>query len=134
MVCRSPGCNSIEHLQYSGQCPVQRRREKRGNARAYMAAQIEEDVNDGVPIDEILTEILFSQPTCEAHEESDSDADIEAGVGFVEENFLADTAAHEPDDSDETSAENFQEGRPSGAAQFSEKSLVSQFGDWWQRS
>ena len=84
MVCRSPGCESTDHLQYSGRCPVQQRRMKNGNARAYMAAAIEEDIDSGIPVEDVLTEILFSQGGPGDEEESDTDPD-DGVVNFASE-------------------------------------------------
>jgi hypothetical protein len=37
MVCRSRGCNSTEHFQYSGQCPVEKARRQQGLSTVHMA-------------------------------------------------------------------------------------------------
>lgn len=88
MVCRSVGCNSTEHLQYSGRCPVQQRREKQGTARTYMAATIQEDISDGIAVEDILTEILFSQENESADESEDGDSESGGMVGLAESDLL----------------------------------------------
>lgn len=131
MVCRSVGCGSTEHLQYSGRCPVQKRREKEGAARTYMAATIQEDVSRGVAVEDILTEILFSQGNDSVSDSSDGGEEEDGDVTFLADDDLGlhdqpeldslFSANHKPDE-----GENF---RPSPT-----KTGIfgSGFSKWWQ--
>jgi hypothetical protein len=67
MVCRSRGCNSTEHFQYSGKSPVEKAQWQQGISTVHMAQCIVDDVADGMDIWDCVAEILFSR----AHEETD---------------------------------------------------------------
>jgi hypothetical protein len=67
MVCRSWGCNSTEHFQYSGKCPVERAWRQQGLSTVHMAQCIVDDVAKGMDIWDCVAKILFSR----AHEETD---------------------------------------------------------------
>jgi hypothetical protein len=67
MVCRPRGCNSTEHFQYSGNCPVEKARRQQGLSTWHMAQCIVDDVAKGMDIWDCVAEILFSR----AHEETD---------------------------------------------------------------
>jgi hypothetical protein len=67
MVCRSRGCNSTEHFQYSGKCPVEKARRQQGFSTVHMAQCIVNDVMNGMDVWDCIAEILFSR----AHEEND---------------------------------------------------------------
>jgi hypothetical protein len=67
MVCRSRGCNSTEHFQYSGKCPVEKARRQQGLSAVHMAQCIVDDVAKGMDIRDCVAEILFSR----AHDETD---------------------------------------------------------------
>jgi hypothetical protein len=67
MVSRSRGCNSTEHFQYSGKCPVEKARRQQGLSTVHMAQGIVDDVTNGIDIWDCVAEILFPR----AHEETD---------------------------------------------------------------
>jgi hypothetical protein len=67
MVCRSRGCNSTEHFQYSGKCPVEKARRQQGLSAVHMAQCIVDDAAKGMDIWDCVAEILFSR----AHEKTD---------------------------------------------------------------
>lgn len=61
MVCRSQGCGSTTHFQYSGKCPVEQERRRNGTSAIFMASCIEEDLARGEDILGIFCEVLFSK-------------------------------------------------------------------------
>lgn len=61
MVCRSQGCGSTTHFQYSGKCPVEQARRRNGSSAVYMANAIENDLARGEDILGIFCEVLFSK-------------------------------------------------------------------------
>jgi hypothetical protein len=61
MVRRSRGCNSTEHFQYSGKCPVEKARRQQGLSTVHMAQCIVDDVAKGMDIWDCVAEILFSR-------------------------------------------------------------------------
>jgi hypothetical protein len=67
MVCRSRGCNSTEHFQDSGKCPVEKSRRQQGLSTVHMAQCIVDKVAKGMDIWDCVAEILFSR----AREETD---------------------------------------------------------------
>lgn len=61
MVCRSQNCDSTEHFQYSGHCPIEKARRHAGTSAIFMASSMEADLERGEDIVGILCEILFSK-------------------------------------------------------------------------
>jgi hypothetical protein len=57
MVSRSRGCNSTEHFQYSGKCPVEKARRQQGLSAVHIAQCIVEDVAKGMDIWDCVAEI-----------------------------------------------------------------------------
>lgn len=106
MLCRSPGCDSKDHFQYSGRCPVEQARRKAGTSAIFMASTVETDLANGEDILGVLCEILYSKidEESEAMESELLDApELPGGVsadappvnaGFVdfENNYSADCA------------------------------------------
>jgi hypothetical protein len=68
MVCHSRDCNSTEHFQNSGNCPVEKERRHQVLSTVHMAQCIDDDVAKGMDIWDCFAEILFSR----AHEETDT--------------------------------------------------------------
>lgn len=54
MVCRSKGCGSTSHFQFSGRCPIQQSRVRSGTQAAYLADCLDEDP------EQCCKEILYS--------------------------------------------------------------------------
>jgi hypothetical protein len=61
MVCRSLGCSSTSHFQYSGLCPVQVERIQNGTAAVHMAESFANDITNGCDFLDCVTEVLLSQ-------------------------------------------------------------------------
>ena len=114
MVCRSQGCGSTTHFQYSGKCPVEQARRKSGSSAIYMANTIESDLERGEDILGIFCEVLFSKsddgvldtdeqdlrlPTMPLDQAADRDV-VEAGFVEAESELgqVGDYSYHSSDD------------------------------------
>jgi hypothetical protein len=86
MKCRSVGCGSTEHFQFSGKCPVEQRRRADGTSCAFMASVVDADLRSGRAIEDIMSEILLSQPADgidDPENHHDAAGSSTAGTGFV---------------------------------------------------
>lgn len=99
-VCRSEGCGSTEHFQFSGRCPVQRQREASGQSAAYMAQCFDEDP------DKFMAELFFSkaQDDEDAGQTDAHETDIDAQISgpCLDDIFFLDI-----EDDNATSNQNF---------------------------
>jgi hypothetical protein len=57
--CRLRGCNSTEHFQYSGKCPVEKARRQQGLSTVHMALCIVSDVANGMYIWDCIAKMFF---------------------------------------------------------------------------
>lgn len=95
MTCRSPGCNSTTHFQFSGQCPVQKRRIREGVAREYMAQCVLDCVEGEGNVEALFEEIVWSQPGTGADDDALVEQCLEAGVAEAAEDGNVDVGLSE---------------------------------------